>query len=127
MGVLILVAGFVVATSLITAPYNELVPGDALPVSNLITVPHDKRPPHPRPGAAHRRRGPDAAFPRVLLGEHLLDPANQIVPTGELTDNLPGSEFEAQGKVDMAESQLTAQVRGAAPTGVRRARCTTWA
>ncbi len=37
------------------------------------------------------------------------NPANQIVPTGELTYNLPESEFVAQGKVDMAESQLTAK------------------
>ena len=36
------------------------------------------------------------------------DPANDIVPTGELTDNLPVSEFDAQGIVDMAESQMTA-------------------
>ena len=32
-----------------------------------------------------------------------------MVPTGELTGNLPVSEFDAQGIVDMAESQMTAQ------------------
>jgi hypothetical protein len=31
------------------------------------------------------------------------------VPTGALTSNLPLSEFDAQGTVDMAESQLTAE------------------
>jgi Lon-like protease len=109
VGALILVAGFVIATSLITAPYTELVPGDAQPVSNLITVPH---------GRAHPIQG------KVLLTDvgvqtlHYLEyyweqifsaPANTIVPTGELTYNLPESEFVAQGKVDMAESQLTAK------------------
>ena len=109
IGTLILVAGFVIATSLITAPYTLLVPGDAQPVSSLITVPH---------GRGHPIQG------KVLLTDvgvqnlHYLeyyweqifsDPANAIVPTGELTYNLPESEFEAQGRVDMAESQLTAE------------------
>ena len=109
MGVLILVAGFVIATSLITAPYTELVPGDALPVSSLITVPA---------GRAHPIHG------KVLLTDvgvqslHYLEyyweqlfpnPANTVVPTGEVTYNLPESEFDAQGTVDMAESQLTAK------------------
>ena len=109
VGALILVAGFVIATSLITAPYTELVPGDAQPVSSLITVPRDR---------AHPIHG------KVLLTDvgvqtlHYLEyywlnifsnPVNQIVPTGELTYNLPESEFVAQGKVDMAESQLTAK------------------
>ncbi len=109
VGVLIVVAGFVIATSLITAPYTELVPGDALPVSNLITVPH---------GRAHPVNG------KVLLTDvgvqslHYLEyywekifpsPSNVVVPTGEVTYNLPQSEFDAQGTVDMAESQLTAK------------------
>ncbi len=108
MGVLILIAGFVIATSLISAPYTELVPGDAMPVSNLITVPH---------GRAHPIHG------KVLLTDvgvqtlHYLEyyweqvfpnRANTIVPTGEITANLPESEFDAQGTVDMAESQMTA-------------------
>jgi Lon-like protease len=109
VAVLILIAGFVIATSLITAPYTELVPGDALPVSSLITVP---------PGRAHPIRG------KVLLtdvgvqtlhyleyywGQIFSNPDNSVVPTGEVTYNLPESEFDAQGTVDMAESQLTAK------------------
>ena len=97
-----------IATSLISAPYTELVPGDAQPVSNLITVPH---------GRAHPIHG------KVLLTDvgvqslHYLEyyweqvfpnRANTIVPTGEITANLPESEFDAQGTVDMAESQMTA-------------------
>src|SRR6202043_3435108 len=37
------------------------------------------------------------------------NPDNTIVPTGEVTYNLPESQFTAQGVVDMAESQLTAK------------------
>jgi PDZ domain-containing protein len=109
VAVLILIAGFVIATSLITAPYTELIPGDALPVSSLITVPS---------GRAHPIRG------KVLLtdvgvqtlhyleyywGQIFSNPDNSVVPTGEVTYNLPDSEFDAQGTVDMAESQLTAK------------------
>ncbi len=106
---LILVAGFVAVSSFTTAPYTELVPGDALPVSSLITVPA---------GRGHPIHG------KVLLTDvgvqslHYLEyfyvrlfpnRDNTIVPTGALTSNLPESEFDAQGTVDMAESQLTAK------------------
>ena len=109
VAVLIAVAAFVIATSLISAPYTELVPGDALPVAGLITVPH---------GSGHPING------KVLLTDvgvqslHYLEyyyaklfPSrdNSIVPTGEITGNLPESEFIAQGVVDMEESQLTAK------------------
>jgi PDZ domain-containing protein len=108
VSVLVLIAGFVIATSLITAPYTVLVPGDAQPVANLITVP---------PGRGHPLHG------KVLLTDvgvqtlHYLEyyyerifpnADNTIVPTGEVTYNLPESQFDAQGVVDMAESQLTA-------------------
>ena len=98
-----------IATSLISAPYTELIPGDALPVSSLITVP---------PGRGHKIHG------KVLLTDvgvqslHYLEyywaeifsnRNNTVVPTGEVTYNLPGSEFDLQGTVDMAESQLTAK------------------
>jgi Lon-like protease len=108
VGVLVLIAGFVIATSLITAPYTVLVPGDAQPVAALITVP---------PGRGHPLHG------KVLLTDvgvqtlHYLEyyyekifpnSDNTVVPTGEVTYNLPESQFDAQGVVDMAESQLTA-------------------
>jgi PDZ domain-containing protein len=109
VAVLIAVAAFVIATSLISAPYTELVPGDAQPVAGLITVPH---------GSGHPIDG------KVLLTDvgvqslHYLEyyyaklfpnRDNAIFPTGEITGNLPNSEFVAQGVVDMAESQLTAK------------------
>ncbi len=37
--VLVLVAAIVIASSIISVPYYSLVPGDAQPVSQLITVP----------------------------------------------------------------------------------------
>jgi PDZ domain-containing protein len=109
VAVLVLIAAFVISTSLITAPYTVLIPGDALPVSELITVP---------PARAHTLHG------KVLLTDvgvetlHYLEyyyerifpnRDNTIVPTGEVTYNLPESQFDAQGVVDMAESQLTAK------------------
>ncbi len=106
---LVLVAGFVIGTALISAPYTELVPGDAQPVSSLITVPH---------GLAHPLKGQvlltDVGVQSLKYLEYywesiFSDPNNTVVPTGEVTYNLPGSEFDAQGTVDMAESQLTAQ------------------
>jgi PDZ domain-containing protein len=107
--VLAVVAAFVIGSALITAPYTELVPGDALPVASLITVP---------PGRGNPLHG------KVLLtdvGVQSLryisyfylklfpNSDNTIVPTGDLTANLPESEFNLQGTVDMAESEMTAK------------------
>ena len=109
MAVLILVAGFVIGASLISAPYTELVPGDAQPVSSLITVPH---------GRAHPIKGEvlltDVGVQNLKYIEYywvkiFSNPDNTVVPTGEVTYNLPQSEFDLQGTVDMAESQLTAK------------------
>ncbi len=107
--VLFLVGAFVAASSLISAPYTELIPGDALPVSSLITVP---------PGRAHPIHGKvlltDVGVQSLRYLEYFYvklfqNRDNTLVPTGELTSNLPQSEFDAQGTVDMAESQLTAK------------------
>ncbi len=109
VALLILIAGFVIATSLITAPYTELVPGDALPVSSLITVP---------PGRGHPIHGKvlltdvgvqNLHYLEYFWGKIFTNPDNTVVPTGEVTYNLPQSEFDAQGTVDMAQSQLTAK------------------
>jgi PDZ domain-containing protein len=106
VGVL-LVALFIVA-SLVTVNYDELVPGQAQAVSNLITVP---------PGKGHRLHG-KVLLTDVGLIENLrliallpawLDSDATLVKTGELTGNLPEAEFNDQGTVDMAESQLTAK------------------
>jgi PDZ domain-containing protein len=109
VGVLILVAGFVIATALISAPYTALVPGDAQPVSSLITVPKDRD--HPIKGSLLLT---DVGVQSLKYIEYywlkiFSNRDNTIVPTGEVTYNLPSSEFDAQGTVDMAESQLTAK------------------
>src|ERR1700722_6832553 len=116
VAVLILVAGFVIATSLISAPYTELVPGDAQPgpgapqpVSSLITVPQGRG--HPIKGEVLLT---DVGVQTLKYIQYywtqiFSNPDNTVVPTGEVTYNLPESEFDDQGTVDMAESQLTAK------------------
>jgi PDZ domain-containing protein len=106
IGVL-LVAAFIVA-SVVTVPYDELVPGLAQPVSALITVP---------PGKGHRLHG-QVMLTDVGLIENLhliallpawLDNDATLIKTVELTGKLPEAEENEQGTVDMAESQLTAK------------------
>jgi Lon-like protease len=106
VGVLLVVL-FVVA-AIITVPYDELVPGQAQPVSQLITVPA---------GKGHRLHG-QIYLTDVGLIENLkliallpawLDNDATLVKTEDLTGNLPEAEFNDQGTVDMEESQLTAK------------------
>jgi PDZ domain-containing protein len=106
---LVVVAAFVIGSSLISAPYTELVPGDAVPVASLITVP---------PGRGHPLHGKvlltDVGVQSLRYIEYFYlklfpNNVNTILPTGALTSNLPESEFNLQGTVDMAESQMTAQ------------------
>jgi len=110
LGVVVgVVAALVIVASLVTAPYTELVPGDALPVDTLITVPAGLGHPH------HGRLfltdvGVNTLhYINYFYTQLFPDPKNDVVPTGALTSNLPLSEFNAQGTVDMAESQLTAE------------------
>ncbi|HML01060.1 MAG TPA: PDZ domain-containing protein [Acidimicrobiales bacterium] len=104
--VTVLLAAAVLWSVTATAPYYELLPGQAQEVSQLITVPK---------GAAHPLHG------QVLLTDVEVDTMKYlqfvpayfdsdatVVPTGELTGNLPLSEFNAEGTVDMEESQQTA-------------------
>jgi PDZ domain-containing protein len=106
VGVL-LVAFFVVA-AIVTVPYDELVPGQAQPVSQLITVPA---------GKGHRLHG-QIFLTDVGLVENLkliallpawLDNDATLEKTVDLTGNLPVAEYNDEGTVDMAESQLTAK------------------
>lgn len=103
----VLVAAFI-AASVITVPYDELVPGQAQAVSELITVP---------PGKGHPVHG-KVLLTDVGLVENLhliallpawLDSDATLVKTADLTGNLPNAEFNDEGTVDMAESQLTAK------------------
>ena len=102
----VLVAAAITYSSIANAPYYELLPGQAQEVAPLITVPKDQ---------AHQPTG------RLLLTDVEVDSMKYIdfvpaffdrnadvVPVGALTGNLPESEFNAQGTVDMEESQQTA-------------------
>jgi PDZ domain-containing protein len=107
--VLAVVAAFVIGSSLISAPYTELVPGDALPVASLITVPPARD--HPLHG---RILLTDVGVQSLRYIQYFylkLFPSRDstIVPTVDLTSHLPVSEFTLQGIVDMQESQLTAK------------------
>ena len=100
------VLGLVVASAFVTAPYYELVPGDTVPVSGLVMVPKDR---------AHMLTGSvlltDVGVNTMHYLEFIpawLDSTATVVRQADLTGNLPVSEFDAQGTVDMEESQLTA-------------------
>jgi Lon-like protease len=105
-GALGILAVFVIASSFISVPYYALAPGDAIAVSKLITVPAAQR---------HQLHGQvlltDVEVNNLKLIGYLtseLDPDVDVVPSGALTANLPVSEFDDQGTVDMEESQMTA-------------------
>ena len=90
-----------------TAPYYELTPGQAQSVAGLVTVPADK---------AHVPTGKllltDVELDNMRYLQFIpawFDPNATVVSAGELTGNLPVSEFDAQGVVDMSESQLSAE------------------
>jgi Lon-like protease len=106
IGIFLVVA--VIVSSLITVPYYELVPGTAQSVAPLITVP---------PGKGHPLHG-KILLTDVSLVENLrliglipawLDSNATLVKTVDITGGLPAAEYNAQGTVDMAESQLTAE------------------
>ena len=96
VAVLVLVGGFVAVASLISAPYTELVPGDALPVSSLITVPPGRsRPIHGKVlltdvGVQSLR------YLQYFYVQLFPNRVNTIVPTGALTSNLRESDVRAR-------------------------------
>ena len=101
------IVALVAASALITAPYYELVPGDAVPVAGLITVPAGQG--HPLSGKVLLTDVGVNTMRYIQFVPAWLDSDATIVSSGALTGNLPVSEFDAQGVVDMSESQLTAQ------------------
>lgn len=97
----------VVVSSFVTLPYYALVPGSAVPVSQFEAVP------------AARRTTTEG---RILLTDiglnyvkainwipDSLDPNVELVRTQDLTCNVPLDQYNAEGDVDMAESQITAE------------------
>ncbi|MHB8594700.1 MAG: PDZ domain-containing protein [Acidimicrobiales bacterium] len=97
----------VIAGSLVTVPYYSLVPGDAVSVSGLITVPKDRA--YPVQGKVLLTDVGVNTLRLIGLVPAWLDSNTSVVSSSALTGNLPVSEFDAEGTVDMAESQLTAE------------------
>ena len=103
---LVLVLALVIISPFITLPYYAVVPGQAQSVQSLLHVPR---------GAATHVDGnvllTDVGVNDVRLSDWIPDKLNSstdLVKQVDLTGGLPVSEFEAQGTVDMEESQLTA-------------------
>ncbi|MDA8072313.1 MAG: PDZ domain-containing protein [Actinomycetota bacterium] len=101
-----LVAAAVVAGHVTLGYYAEL-PGQAQPVTALVTVPR---------GRAHHLRGTilltDIAVASVNALEYVPDELSStttLVPTSVLTGGLPAREFDLEGTVDMEEAQMTAE------------------
>jgi PDZ domain-containing protein len=106
-GLVVVLVGALAWAGFTTAPYYDLTPGQAQSVAGLVSVPRAQ---------AHASTG------KLLLTDVELDTMRylQFVPAwfdsnatvvsaGELTGNLPVREFDAEGTVDMTESQLTAE------------------
>jgi len=108
LGIGIVVVALFIVAAVITVPYDELVPGQAQAVSKLISVPADKA--HPLHGQVFLTDvGLVENLHLLALLPAWLDNDATLVRTDELTGNLPEVEFNDQGTVDMAESQLTAK------------------
>jgi len=103
---LVVVLAFVIASSFINVPYYSLVPGQAQPVSQLITVPPALR--HPVHGQVLLTDVGVSSLKLLGLLTSPFDPDATVERTADVTGNVPVSEFDAEGTVDMAESQLTA-------------------
>ncbi|MGA2521695.1 MAG: PDZ domain-containing protein [Acidimicrobiales bacterium] len=104
--VLGLVAALVIASTIISVPYYSLVPGDAQPVSQLITVPASRH--HSVKGQILLTDVGVMNLKLIGLIPAYLDRDATVVKTADLTGDVPVSEYYAEGTVDMAESQLTA-------------------
>ncbi len=107
LGLLVVILAVIFYASVKTAPYYELLPGQAQSVAGLITVPS---------GHGHRLSGDllltDVDVESMNYIQFLpayFDHDATIVSADDLTADLPVSEYDAQGTVDMSESQLTAE------------------
>lgn len=105
--VIVLVAAALIADH-VTLPYYAEVPGDAQPVTGLISVPA---------GSSSTLHG-DVLLTDVGVIEDvtalaylpdLLSSDTTLVPTQDLTGGLPAAEFAAEGTVEMQEAQATAE------------------
>ncbi|MGH9030048.1 MAG: PDZ domain-containing protein, partial [Acidimicrobiales bacterium] len=104
----VLLAALVIVARFVNVSDYALVPGDATSVSGLIKLP---------PAAAHPIDGhvllTDVGVDNLNLLGYVVDKFfnadDTIVSDSDLTANLPVSEFNDEGTVDMEESELTAE------------------
>lgn len=115
--VLVLLLGAIVASLFINLPEYALVPGQAQSVAPAISVP---------PGRADKVNGhvllTDVGVENVRLFDYLPDlfsSDTDLVPQNQLTGNLPLAEYDAEGTVDMQESQLAAEAVSLRQLGYR--------
>ncbi len=104
---LVLVLAAVVVANFVTLPYDAIVPGQAQDVGRVITLPAERS--HPVHGQIDLTDvGVALNIKLINLLPDWLDSNVQLVKQNDLTYGLPVSEFDAQGALDMQESQLTA-------------------
>ena len=107
LAVLVVIFVLVVVAGRTQTSYYVLVPGNAIAVSGLISVPEARA--HPLDGRVLLTDVGVNQVNYLTLVPYWLDSDAELVKTSELTGNLPASEFYAEGNVDMAESQMTAK------------------
>lgn len=102
----IVVVLLLVATSLVTVPYEAITPGSTVDVSRLISI----------PGKTHHEPSGSVSLVDVNLVPlrainylfFRLNPDNQIVPTGEILGTNSQSTYDEQGVLDMVSAQQAA-------------------
>ncbi len=92
--------------SFVTLPYYALVPGQAQSVAPLITVPANRG--HILHGQVLLTDVGVANVKAIDWIPDMFDHNTALVHKGDLTGGVPSSQFDAEGVVDMAESQITA-------------------
>lgn len=107
VSVLLVIFVLVVVAGRTQTSYYVLVPGDAITVSGLISVPKPLA--HPLDGRVLLTDVGVNQVNYLTVVPYWLDSDAELVQTAALTGNLPASEFYAEGDVDMAESQMTAK------------------
>lgn len=107
VGLLVVLILAAAVASHVTLGYYAELPGQAQPVTSLITVPR---------GRADHLHGSilltDIAVASVNALQFLPDELSStttVVPSADLTGGLPAREFDLEGTVDMEEAQMTAE------------------
>ncbi|MHB8262431.1 MAG: S16 family serine protease [Acidimicrobiales bacterium] len=106
-GIILVLALLVVAASLVDMPYYSLSPGQAVPVSKLVSLPT---------GQVSPLRGKVLMTDVEVAGVNLLNYVadmfashTALIRADELTGPGPANELNAEAEVEMIESKLTAR------------------